>query len=101
MLSNIFGAMGQSNIGNQYNYYSAQQANPNSLQNAYYQQSLATQTAAQQAALLRQQYAQQTAYQQPKWMIDGCAVEFKDFVDIIFPEDTPEKTAFLLKYSGN
>jgi hypothetical protein len=34
-----------------------------------------------------------------RWMVDGVMLEFKDFVDIVFPEDTPDKTMFVLKYS--
>ena len=60
---------------------------------------------AQQSAMAQQQaqhmggLANQNAYQSPKWMFDGVLVEFKDFVDLVFPEDTPEKTLFVLKYS--
>ena len=50
--------------------------------------------------------AQQSAMQQqynhaltPKWMINGQAMTFETFVNTIFPEDCPEKTFFLLKFS--
>jgi hypothetical protein len=56
------------------------------------------QLAAQQANLARQ-YAQTIQRPDLKWMVDGCAVDFDDFVSIIFPEDSPERTAFLLKYA--
>jgi hypothetical protein len=54
-----------------------------------------------QRELLTRQYAQAVHRPNPQlnWMIDGCAVEFADFVSIIFPEDSPERTAFLLKYT--
>jgi hypothetical protein len=54
-----------------------------------------------QRHLLARQYAQAVHRPNPQlnWMIDGCAVEFADFVSIIFPEDSPERTAFLLKYT--
>jgi hypothetical protein len=54
-----------------------------------------------QRHLLARQYAQAVYRPEPelRWMIDGCAVEFADFVSIIFPEDSPERTAFLLKYT--
>ena len=54
-----------------------------------------------QQSMLTRQYAQAVHRPEPelKWMIDGCAVEFADFVSIIFPEDSPERTAFLLKYT--
>jgi hypothetical protein len=35
----------------------------------------------------------------PKWMVDGKQMEFDEFVQTVFPEDTPERTFFLLKYS--
>lgn len=35
----------------------------------------------------------------PKWMFNGKTMEFTEFVNTMFPEDTPEKTAFILKYS--
>jgi hypothetical protein len=59
---------------------------------------------AQELAIQNQiarQYAQAVHRPNPElnWMIDGCAVEFADFVSIIFPEDSPERTAFLLKYT--
>lgn len=35
----------------------------------------------------------------PRWMFNGKMMTFQEFVDAVFPEDTPEKTAFVLKYS--
>ena len=71
---------------------------------------LAHQHLAQQQAMAAQQAynvgmtgMSQGSYQgisQPmRWMIDGVMLEFKDFVDIVFPDDTAEKTMFVLKYS--
>ena len=34
-----------------------------------------------------------------KWRVDGKDVSFEEFVQLVFPEDTPERTFFLLKYS--
>ena len=55
--------------------------------------------AQQQAAAQLQQWIQQ---QRPKrWMFNGVAMTFEEFVSTMFPEDTPEKTMFILKYKGN
>ena len=35
----------------------------------------------------------------PKWMVNGRWMQFQEFIDTVFPEDTAEKTAFVLKYS--
>lgn len=35
----------------------------------------------------------------PEWMIDGQSVSKEEFINIIFPEDTPEKTMFILKHT--
>lgn len=34
-----------------------------------------------------------------EWMFNGRMVSFKEFVELVFPEDTAEKTAFILKYA--
>ena len=73
-------------------------------QNAFPSQHYAQQAAmAQQQAQIGQQQmsagAGQGISQPMRWMFDGVLVEFKDFVDLVFPEDTAEKTAFVLKYS--
>lgn len=39
------------------------------------------------------------AYKPLKWMFNGEYLDFEKFVEKIFPEDTAEKTAFVLKYS--
>lgn len=75
-------------------------------QNAYPGHYYAQQAAmAQQQAQLGQQQmsagAMQGISQPMRWMFDGVLVEFKDFVDLVFPEDTPEKTVFILRYSNN
>lgn len=33
-----------------------------------------------------------------KWRVDGQDMTFEEFVQAVFPEDTPERTFFLLKY---
>ena len=92
MFNTLFGNLGQGIATSQ--QLSAQQAQQYP---AHYH--------AQQSAMAQQQaqhmggLANQNAYQSPKWMFDGVLVEFKDFVDLVFPEDTPEKTLFVLKYS--
>jgi hypothetical protein len=35
------------------------------------------------------------------WRFNGRYMTFEEFVAAIFPEDSAEKTAFLLKWSGN
>ena len=62
---------------------------------------LANMQAQAQSALLQRQYqqAQMNAYQKPNWVIDGQVVSFEEFTDRLFPEDTPEKTVFLLRYA--
>jgi predicted exporter len=65
----------------------------NSLQ-AQQQQS---QQQSQQAAALAQQYNK--TYKQHQYMIDGRFMDIREFVDEIWPEDCPEKTWFVLKYS--
>jgi len=42
---------------------------------------------------------QQWAHQPPQWMLRGQAMTFEEFVTAVFPEDSPEKTAFVLRYS--
>ena len=62
---------------------------------------LGSQIGAQQAALYNQQltsiHARQAA--PAKWRVDGRDMTFQEFVETVFPEDTPERTLFLLKYS--
>ena len=57
--------------------------------------------AAHQQALYNQQLQSIHARQYvPKlWMVDGKSMDFDEFVQTVFPEDTPERTFFLLKYS--
>jgi hypothetical protein len=69
------------------------------------------QSSAQAQAMAAQQAyaygAQQMAaghtqqWRPPQWMFNGKTMEFKEFVDTMFPEDTAEKTAFVLKWSNN
>ena len=72
--------------------------------NAYnpYQQQSTSGTLSQHAAAYTQQLMSIHARQAepPKhWMVDGKAMDFDEFVKTVFPEDTAEKTFFLLKYS--
>ena len=58
----------------------------------------------QQQSLAAQQHAWNSIHARnipdaPKWMVDGKSMTFQEFVEAVFPEDTPEKTFFLLKYS--
>ena len=92
MFNTLFGQMGHGIATGQ--QLSAQQAQQYPA-HYYAQQSAMAQQQAQHMGGL----ANQNAYQSPKWMFDGVLVEFRDFVDLVFPEDTPEKTLFVLKYS--
>lgn len=95
MLTGLFGqGLGQA-LG-AYNHLGglgtqAQQAQNMSAQQQYAQ---AQNMAAQQLGNYQQQH-----YPVPKWMFDGKTMEFEEFVNSIFPEDTAEKTAFVLKWS--
>ncbi len=51
--------------------------------------------AAQHAAQISQLGRPRPPYQ---WMVDGDPLTFEQFVERVFPEDTPERTFFLLKY---
>lgn len=69
--------------------------------NPYAQQSTSG-TLAQHAAAYNQQLMSIHARQAEPlkhWMVDGKAMDFDEFVQTVFPEDTAEKTFFLLKYS--
>jgi delta 1-pyrroline-5-carboxylate dehydrogenase len=63
---------------------------------------------AQQASQAQQQAAQnmsqgnyvgQTPWQAPKWMFNGNILSSIDMANAIWPDDCPDKTAFVLKYS--
>jgi delta 1-pyrroline-5-carboxylate dehydrogenase len=63
---------------------------------------------AQQASQAQQQAAQnmsqgsyvgQTPWQAPKWMFNGTILSSIDMANAIWPDDCPDKTAFVLKYS--
>ena len=36
----------------------------------------------------------------PQWVIAGQFVTFEEFTQELFPDDTPGRTRFLLKYTG-
>jgi hypothetical protein len=72
----------------------------------YYQQQAAQQQAiagysAQQAygGLMGQGSMNATNWSPPKWMFNGTMMSIIDFANSIWPEDCPDKTAFVLKYS--
>jgi len=97
MFNTLFGNIGQGIAVN--HNLSGQQAQ-NAYPGHYYSQQAAM--AQQQAMIGQRQMAQgslQGMAQPMRWMFDGVLVEFKDFVDLVFPEDSPEKTFFVLKYS--
>lgn len=56
-----------------------------------YQQNLANVAQAQGLSSLQ-------GYKLKDYMIDGIWMEFDEFVQAIYPEDTPERTMFLLKH---
>lgn len=90
-MNNPFSQLGVGAVAsNAYNQYYAQQAGQLGTQQYYAQQ-------AQQAQAFAQ-YAQQEI-ERRDWMIDGQRMTFKEFADTLYPEDTPERTMFFLKYS--
>jgi len=56
---------------------------------------------ASQAAAAQQHWMSIHARQHApaRWMVDGRSMSFEEFVQTVFPEDTPERTFFLLKYT--
>ena len=92
-MSWITGIIGQgiaANIGASGLLGSAQQAQP---------YSLAQQQANQQAMNMSQGSYNGSPFPTPKWMFNGKLMTFQEFVDLVFPNDTAEKTAFVLKWS--
>lgn len=81
--------IGQAQAAQQFapNQYNQIQSSPYSQQQA--------QAQAQQAFA---HWAQQ-AVERREWMIAGKPMSFKEFADTLFPEDTPERTMFFLRYS--
>jgi len=63
--------------------------------NAYAQQSMHPQYAAQQ----QQRQFNAAAWPEQRWMIDGRYMTLQQFVDFMWPEDCAEKTFFLLKHT--
>ena len=97
MLNTLFGALGQG-------FNQGHMAQQNAAQASQYGLAQNQQAYAQQQAMGAQQAMSsgQANYGNanlPKWMIDGKIMNFKEFMDTIFPDDTPEKTMFLLKYT--
>lgn len=91
-MTNPFAQLGIGVIGNAVaNPYYAQQAQGQLTNSQYYAQQA-------QAAQAFAQYAQQEV-EKKNWMIDGVSMTFKQFADEMYPEDSPERTMFFLKYS--
>jgi hypothetical protein len=92
-MTNPFATIGLGLLGSaQQGYYSPAQAqNQLAATPQYWAQQ------AQQAQAFAQ-YAQQEAERQD-WMINGVRMTFKEFADTLYPEDSPERTMFYLKYS--
>lgn len=95
MLTGLFGqGIGQA-LGS-YNHLgglgaSAQQAQ-SACQQGYQQQAMAQQMAHAHGSHI---------YQPIEWMFNGKTMSFTEFVEAVFPNDTAEKTAFVLKWSNN
>lgn len=101
IFGNLFGSA-SANAAAQSVFGQASATNPNALQNAYNARGMTQQA----SAALAQQYSQAQISQlgrwrdsYPQWMIDGRAVSIEEFANIVYGEDTPEKTMFLLKYT--
>lgn len=84
-IGQAIGAVGQTPV----NYSQLQNAYPSAL------------TSQQAQAMAAQQFNQYLHQQQEHhlWMINGKRMSFKEFADTLFPDDTPERTMFFLKYS--
>jgi hypothetical protein len=59
------------------------------------------QAQAQAYSQMQQQAYAHVQSKTPRWMFKGKFMNFNEFVDAVFPEDTPEKTMFILKHSGD
>lgn len=70
----------------------------NNAYNAYAQQGMNQQMAAQQYAAAQQRAFNQV-WTERRWQIDGQFMTLTQFVDYIWPEDCPEKTFFILKHT--
>jgi hypothetical protein len=95
-LGNIMGSpTGQSSAQGLANVYSPyqQQAGLNQMNATTQQQQIAN------LGRLQQQFHARQAEPPPRWMVDGQSMSFQEFVHAVFPEHTPERTFFLLKYS--
>jgi hypothetical protein len=96
MWSNVFGqGLGQAIAGNSlgqanaYNSYASQAAS-----SAYSSAGLA------QAQSIMAQQGSWSAEIVTPWRFNGRYMTFEEFVAAIFPEDSAEKTAFILRHSG-
>ena len=100
-MSWLNGVIGQGiagSLGNMAQQNAAQASQYGLAQNsqAYAQQQA---MAAQQAYGAQNMSAGTMNHQSPRWMFNGTFMSFMDFVNTVFPEDTAEKTAFILKHS--
>lgn len=100
MFNTIFGQLGQGfNQGHMAQQNAAQATQYGMAHNAAQQSAMAQQAAQQGLGMSAGSYP---GIKEPmRWMFDGVLVEFRDFVNLVFPEDTPEKTVFILRYSNN
>lgn len=100
--------LGSSNIGNlmaqaptgglaRVNALAQQAANQN-MQQQWAASARAAQ-AAQQQSLYNQQIGHLGTYTK-RYMIDGKAMNFDEFIDALFPEDCAERTYLILKLKG-
>jgi len=97
MWSSVFGqGLGQAIAGNSlgqanaYNSYASQAASS----------ALSSPGLAQAQSIMAQQGSWSAEIITP-WRFNGRYMTFEEFVAAVFPEDSAEKTAFLLKWSGN
>lgn len=88
---NLFAQIGLGVVANQMGYGTGGQLQNAGAGNQYYAQQ------AQQAQAFAQ-YAQ-AEIERRDWMIDGQRMTFKEFADTLYPEDSPARTMFFLKYS--
>lgn len=68
-------------------------------QSLYQQQMGLAQHAAAQQYAWNSIHARTAQADKPKWVVDGKSMTFQEFVEAVFPEDSPQKTFFLLKHA--
>jgi len=103
-MSNPSMGNGNAGVGNYPGYAAGHSSNAGqglANQSLYQQQQAMSGLLSQHAAAYTQQLMSIHARQAeppPKWMVDGKTMTFQEFVDAVFPDDSPERTFFLLKY---